>query len=151
MSRLMGALTQSVADTATSLSVDTGITVDSKSGLEIYAMEAFWDNAEAVAAADWELIVSVGTVTGATSFTSPDEIARVGWGLQNTGGVAIAVPYEPVKSIILLEPRVTVQPTIFFTCTSSLTGQANTVRLRVYYNIVKLTDLEVMRLLVGGS
>lgn len=151
MPKLSGSLTQSGADTATSLTVETGLTVDSKSGIEIYGMEVFWDNGESVAAGDWEINASIGTITGATSFVSDDEICRVSWGMQNTGGVAVAVDYEPVKSIILIEPRLTVQPDLFFTCASSLTGQANTIRVKIYYNVVKLTDLEVMRLLVGGA
>lgn len=151
MARFTGSTTQGGADTASSASIDTGITVDSKSGIEIFAIEVFWDNAEAVATADWEMNACLATVSSAQSFNSADEICRVSWGMQNTAGVAVALPYEPVKTVILLEPRVTVQPLIYMQAVSTLTGQANTIRWKVYYNVVKLTDLELMRLLVGGS
>lgn len=151
MARFIGSVVQGGADTFAYGTIDTGITVDSKAGIEIYAIEAFWDNGEAVAAADWEINVVLATTSGATIFNSADEITRVSWGLQNTAGVAVAVPYEPVKSNLMFEPRVTVQPLIYVHNSSTLTGQANTIRYKVYYNTVKLSDLELMRLLVGGA
>ena len=65
--------------------------------------------------------------------------------------MAVAIPYEPVKRNVLLEPRVTVQPQLIFRLESTNTGQANNVVIAVYYDIVKLTDLEVLRLLAGGA
>jgi hypothetical protein len=51
----------------------------------------------------------------------------------------------------LAEGRVTVQPFIYLGIESSGTANANDVVFRVYYEIVKLSDLEVLRLLAGGA
>jgi hypothetical protein len=151
MARFSGSVTQSGADTTTTLAIDTDILLDGKTGWMIKALRVFWANAEAAAAADWEVTGAITTTTVAPVFTSSDEIARIEWGLQNTAGVAVAVPYEPVKLIELIEPRVTVQPTIYFQAVSTLTGQANTLQFHLFYDVVKLTDIEVLRLLAGGA
>jgi hypothetical protein len=151
MARFLGSVTQGGADTAASSTIDTGITVDGKTGISIFAMEIFWDNGESVAAADWEMNAVLSTVNSAPGVSSADEICRISWGMQNTAGVAVATPYEPLKQLIMVEPRITVQPVIYLLASSTLTGQANTIRYRIYYEAVKLSDLEVMRLLVGGA
>lgn len=151
MARFFTNSTQGGADTASVATIDTGLTVDGKIGIEIYAFEVLWVNGETAVAADFEVTVALTTTSATPSFISSDEIQRIEWGLQNTGGVAVAVPFEPMKQIILVEPRLTVQDTLYFHVISSATGQANNCHGRIYYNTVKLTDLEVMRLLVGGA
>lgn len=151
MSRFNQLVTQGGADTFTSVAISTGLTADGKSGWQINNVEAFWVDGSTPAAADWQLNAIVATITTATSFGDDDEVGRVSWGLQNTAGVAVAVPYDPAKSISLVEPRVTVQPIIYCNVSSSSTAVANDVIFVVYYDIIKLTDLEVLRLLAGGS
>jgi hypothetical protein len=151
MARFMGSVTQGGADTTGSATIDTGIVVDGKTAIIINAMEVFWDNGESPAAADWEHNVILATTSSATAFSSADEICRVSWGLQNTAGVAVAVTYEPIKSIILLEPRTTAQASLYVFSVSTLTAQANVIRYRVYYETVKMTDVELLRLIVGGA
>jgi len=144
-------VTQTGNDTFTSKAIDTNLTADGKAGWQINAIEAYWADGAAVAAGDWYLNAKLATIATSTSFVDDDEIARVDWGLQNTGGVAVAVSYEPFKGIALPEPRVTVQSTIYASVESSGTSQANDVVFRIYYDIVKLSDLEVLRLLAGGA
>jgi hypothetical protein len=144
-------VTQSGNDTFTSVAIDTNLSVDSKSGWSIRAVEAYWADGAAVAAGDWYLNAKVATVSTSTLFTDDDEIARLDWGLQNTGGTAVSVPYEPFRGISLAEDRVTVQPFIYVGVESSGTSQANDVLFRVYYDIIKLSDIEVLRLLQGGA
>jgi hypothetical protein len=145
-------VTQSGNDTATAVAIETGLTADGKSGWQINGIEAYWSDGNTVAAADWKLDAILNTLgAGLTTVASDDEIARVSWGLQNTAGVAVAVPYEPSKQYFLVEPRVTVQPFIYASVESTSTSQANDVIFVVYYEIVKLTDIEVLRLLAGGA
>jgi len=151
MPSIKGSITQGGADTTAALTIETNITADGKSGWEIFGLEVYWVNGESVAAADWEISGVLQTILATPAYTSVDEIERVSWGLQNTGGVAVAVPYEPIKKIIFTEPRITVQPLIYFYALSTLTGQANQLQFRVFYNTVKLSDLEVLRLLAGGA
>lgn len=144
-------VTQSGNDTFTTAQISTGLTVDGKAGWSIVAIEAYWSDGAAVAAGDWYLNAKLATVSTSTSFVDDDEIARLDWGMQNTGGVAVAVPFEPFRGLSLAEPRVTVQPILYVGVESSGTSQANDVIFRVYYDIVKLSDLEVLRLLAGGG
>jgi len=151
MARFLGSTTQSGADTFTTTAIDTNITVDSKSALSIFHIEAFWDNGEAVAAADWECNLTLSTIASSTVYNVADEIARISWGVQNTAGVAVAVPYEPQKFYVLPEARVTAQPTIYAQVQSQLTGQANLIRWKIYYEIIKVSEIELLRLVVGGA
>lgn len=151
MSKVSLLVTQGGADTYTAGTVSTGITLDGKSGWSITGMEAFWVDGAAVAAADWSLYAVVGTLPTATTFGSADEVGRLAWGMQNTAGVAVSLMYEPIKQGFLVEPRITVQPDIYCQVTSSNTAQANDVIFVIYYDVVKLTDLEVMRLYAGGA
>lgn len=144
-------VTQSGNDTFTTASISTGLTADGKSGWQINAIEAYWVDGVSIAAGDWNLIAKVATISTSTSFVDDDEIGRVAWGMQNTGGVAVAVPLEPLKGIKLEEPRVTVQPTLYLGVESTATSNANDVVFRIYYDIIKLTDIEVLRLLAGGA
>lgn len=142
---------QSGADTATASQIETGITVDGKVGWEIIGMQCYWTNGEAVAAADYELQIGVRTDATGLNFADLDEIIRTTWAVQNTAGVAVALPLENMKEIILLEPRVTVAPILYVRAESANTAQANNIITRLYYNIIKLTDLEVLRLSQAGG
>lgn len=144
-------VTQSGSDTFTSSAIDTNLTVDGKTGWNIKAIEAYWADGAAIASGDWSLSAVVSTISTVTSFVDDDEIARVSWGQQNTAGVAVTVGFMPLQGYGLLEDRVTVQPQIYCQVQSSGTSNANDVVFRVYYEIVKLSDIEVMRMLVGGA
>ena len=152
MPRINELVTQGGADTYTEVPILTGLTADGKAGWQIDRIEAFWVDGSTPAAADWQMSAIVKTIeTTQTDFGDDDEIARVSWGLQNTAGVAVAVPYEPQKFVDLFEPRVTVQPVIYVAVDSANTAIANDVIIVVYYQVVKLTDIEVLRLLAGGA
>jgi len=151
MSKISLLVTQGGADTFAAGAIDTGLTADGKAGWQINAIRAFWVDGAAVAAADHSLSAKVATLATTTTFGTADEIDRVSWGLQNTAGVAVAVAYEPVKEHYLVESRVTVQPNIYIQVESAGTGQANDVIVEVFYDVVKLSDLEVLRLLAGGA
>ena len=65
---------------------------------------------------------------------------RIMWGAQNTGGIAVAFTVEPMKTELVFEQRITVQPNIYVGVASTSTGQANDVIFHVYYELVKLTN-----------
>jgi len=143
--------TQSGADTATGTTIATGLTVDGKAGWLISEMEVYWVNSESAVAADYELQAALMSESAAISLVSLDTIELVSWAVQNTAGVAVAFPVEPIKRKVLFEPRVTVQPLLHIRTESNGTGQANQVIYRVKYEIVKLTDIEVLRLFAAGG
>jgi len=151
MSQVALLVTQGGADTFTAGSIATGLTADGKAGWSILGFAAFWVDGASIAAADWSLSAKLATIATTTTFGSADEVERLSWGLQNTAGVAVAVPYEPVRRVMLEEPRITVQPLLYCQVESAGTANANDIIFKVFYEIVKLTDLEVLRLLAGGA
>ena len=151
MSKIQFSQTQGGNDVTTSFTHATGLTADGKVGWQINAIECYWLNGESAAAADWEVAGILATESNAVNFNVPDEIVRLAWGLQNTGGVAVAVPYDPIKRLVMIEPRITVQPNLYGVVFSSGTSQANQIQFSIYYDVVKLSDLEVLRLLAGGA
>jgi len=144
-------VTQSGADTFTVVAIDTNLTVEGKSGWQINGLRAYWVDGAAVASADHSLQATVQNINTVVTFADDEYLDGVAWGLQNTGGVAVAVAYEPFKEHFSGEPRVTVQPEIYVGVASAGTSQANDVIIEVFYEIVKLSDLEVLRLLQAGA
>lgn len=151
MAILKGTTVQSGADTTTRLAIETNLSVDGKSAWSITGFQVYWSNGETSSTADQQFSVSLNTVNTGTLFSSTDQIALVNWGLVNTGGVAVAYQVELVKQAIFFEERLTVQPTLYVDLVSSGTGQANRAYVQIQYEIVKMNDLEVMRMLVGGA
>jgi len=151
MARFIGVTTQTGADTTTSTTIDTGVTIDSKLGIEITAIEVVIPGLTAAPAGDFRVDFILATTTGQVLFNSADNIDQISWGVQNTAGVAVAFDFEPKKLLVLPEPRLTVQPLLYATLYSTGTTLTNVAYWRIFYDQVKLTDLELMRLLIGGS
>jgi hypothetical protein len=144
-------VTQTGADTTTRVAIDTNIQVDGKTAWSLVAMRAFWLNSNVVPAADYYLNAIVSTVNAATTPVSIDEILRVNWTMQNTAGVAVAVVIDQMHSEFVMEERLTVQPSIYVGLQSAATGQANIVDFILQYDLVKISDLQLLRLLQGGA
>lgn len=149
---IRGFTTQSAADTFTQTTIDTNLTADGKAGWEIISMRAFWAGQYLIAAADMTLsaILSTQSVT-VTTMNQSAEIARINWAISNTAGVAVAFPVEQIKEDKLIEARITAQPLLYLGISSATTGVANTIYWEIEYNTVKLSDVETLRLLVGGA
>lgn len=144
-------VTQGGADTETRVAIATGITPASKQVIRIESIEAWWSDGAAVAAADWSLDAYITNADVAFDFTSANTITAVSWGLQNTAGVAVSVPYDPIKSREVPGIRLTAQPYIYVGVASAGTAQANDVVIHVQYSLVKLTEIEILRLLTAGA
>jgi len=145
-----GLSTQGGADTFVATSIDTNLTAEGKTGWEIIGVSAYYTNGETAAAADSDVNLIVATQATVTTFDMDEEVYRLNWAVANTAGVAVAYPLNLIKRELLLEPRLTVQPLIYVQVSSTLSGVANVMAWELHYNIVKLTDLEVLRLLQGG-
>jgi len=145
-------ITQSAADTTTSVAMNL-FPLDGKSGYEFTGIEVYWKNGESAAAADYEIYCAIQKVAGVLSerISEEDWICGVSWGMQNTAGVAVVQAFEPQKQQILIEPIVTVSQTLNVVCVSGATGQANQLSVVAHYNVVKLTELEYLRLLAAGG
>lgn len=145
-----GLSTQGGADTFVATAIDTNLTADGKAGWEIVAVSAYYINGETAAAADSDVSLILATQATVTTFDMDEEIYRLNWAVANTAGVAVAYPVPLVKRELLIEPRLTVQPILYVQVSSTASALANAIAWEVHYNIVKLTDLEVLRLLQGG-
>lgn len=152
MSIIRGVTTQTGADTFTQTTIDTNLTADGKAGWEILSVRAFWAGMYLIAAADMTLSAILSTqATTVTTLNQSAEIARVNWAVANTGGVAVAFPVNQIGQDTLIESRITAQPLLYMGISSATTGAANVVYWEIEYNPVKLSDVETLRLLVGGA
>lgn len=125
--------------------------LDGKSGYQINGIRAHWKDAAAVPAADWTLEAIVTVSATEPQFVDDEYIDGVEWACQNTAGTAVAMQIEPFREHELVEPRLTVQPSIYVAVASANTSQANDVEIEVQYEVVKLSELEYLRLLAGGA
>jgi hypothetical protein len=148
---LKGTVTQTGADTFTAYQILTGLTVDGKAGWQINAFKATWINGYTAAAADNIANCVLSTLATSTTPNLDDEIARVSWSVQNTAGVAVAMVFEPIKMANMLEPRVTAQTDLYVHSNTTATGLTNIMYWELDYDIVKLSDIEVLRLMVAGA
>jgi len=146
-----GTLIQSGANTFTQATIDTNLTIDGRTGWAITGFKCWASTLYTeVTTADYTLAGILATQ--ATTVTTPDdneEIARIQWA-NNFSTAAVAYPVEPIKLAEMLETRLTVQPQLYFGIDSAGLTAAARIYYEFSYDIVKLSELEVMRLLVGG-
>lgn len=145
-------LTQGGADTLAATAMNL-FPLDGKSGYEIRSIEVYWKNAENAAPADWEVYVAVQkTALGLTDRISDEDwIVGAAWAQQNTAAAAVALQVEPYRKEILIEPIVTVSQTLNVVAFSSGTAQANSFSIIVHYDVIKLSEIEYLRLLAAGG
>jgi len=144
-------VTQTGNDTFTTGSIDTGLSADGKAAWKINSIKAFASNLYTAAAADQTLSAILSSQATVTVPFDPEELGRVNWAVANTAGVAVAYPVEQEKMVLVPEDRLTVQPTLYAQVSSVGTGIANVVYFEISYDVVKLSDIEVLRLLIGGA
>jgi hypothetical protein len=143
-------VTQSAADTATAVQLPL-VALDGKSGYEIKGMEVLLTNGVSLPASDWQINAKLLTANGTYTFSDDEVICEIDWGFANVAGVAIGNMIEIQKEKFLMESRITVQPQIFVQLSSVVTGLVMVADFRVYYDLVKLTELEYLRMLTGGA
>jgi hypothetical protein len=143
-------VTQSGVDTATGVAFSLPA-LDGKSAYQISGFEANWYDANTVAAGDWLLRARITTEDSTLTPLDDEMVLELTWAMQNTAGVAVAVPVDPVREKHLYMPRLTVQPFVYARVESTATAQANDVYFTLFYSIEKLSELEYLRLLAGGA
>ncbi|MFZ1990770.1 MAG: hypothetical protein WAW96_13495 [Alphaproteobacteria bacterium] len=153
MGLIKGVVTQGGADTTTQGVIDTNLTTDGKSAWQITNFVICWANMKSSAGVDSLLEGILSTqVTTATTFNQSEEIARVEYTGQLQGVAANFLVAEQIKQAVFIPAdRITVQPFLYVTAASAATGQANVLYYAIEYEIVKLSDNEVLRLALGGA
>lgn len=151
MTILRGTLIEAVAGTFVQATIDTNISIDGKYGWEITGFKAFCSTLyTTTSSADFRIAALLSTQeTTATLASDAEELARVEWANCFTTA-SVATVQEPIKTAQMLESRLTVQPQIYVGIDTDGEAAVTRIYYEISYNIVKLTELEVMRLLVGG-
>jgi len=144
-------VTQTGADTFTVAAIDTNLSSEGKVGWAIKSLKAFWENGYTAAAADQTISAIIASQATVTTPSDPEELARVNYAIANTGGVAVAYPIDLQKKIDAAEDRVTVQPILYAQVSSVTTGLTNVMYFELEYEEVRMSELEFLRLLIGGA
>jgi len=152
MALVKGSVTMSAANTLTVATIDTNLLVDGKTGWEIRGFLGYASTLEVQVLADIEASLVLATIPTITTMDMEDEVARCAWQIMVTGAVdaAIYVP-DGIKQAVMIQPRVTVQPQIYVQAVTTGYTNPGTFYWMLEYEPVKLTDIELLRLLVGGA
>lgn len=151
MPTIKGTVTQTGANTYTSSTVDTNLTADGRTGWDIRRFAGFYSNINGQIAADFSQNLILATITTVTTFDSKDEIARVAWQAGGTLFTDAFQNFDPIKNAVFSGSRLTVQPFLYVNSSSAGQSGAGIMYWEMDYDIIKLTDIEVLRLLQGGA
>lgn len=153
MSSIKQTLVQTASNATTSVEIATGLTVDGKAGWSITGMRFSLPNLSAghVATVDCNVFIQVNTETGNQVFVDKDSIFNQCLQFSGIAASTTSLQVFGDGTVVLPLPRVTVQPTIYLTVISNGMAVPLQADIELYYEIVKLSDLEVMRLLQGGA
>jgi hypothetical protein len=145
-----GSITQTAPDTFTEAAIPTRLTVDGKTGWRLVELSVFFENGNTLSlVVDCSATLILSTESGLQSFIDPDYVVSTDWAINGTALSTSSVMVDRHRAVSC--ERVTVQPFVYLQCDSSSTGVACVMSYRLAYELVKLTDLEVMRLLQGGA
>jgi hypothetical protein len=135
------------------VAIPTLLTVDGKSGWMITGVKFSVTNlAQAtIPTADCSAIMELNTEIGSQSAVDNDSVAIEYIAVSGIAASVSAFQLQTTYNAVLPSGRLTVQPNLYLHVKSLgfLSGLA--IVAEVFYEIVKLTDMEVMRLLQGGA
>lgn len=148
--------TQSAADTPAQSTMSTGLSSSATVGWEIKSIEFLIDPTQLAAlSADSEIEIEVSrdaytsappSVRGLT-----DESTIMAWSFANmltTSGEVFTPTYfkwEAPSGVVV------VQPNLYFTVDSNATGQTLVTDFRINFSVIKLSEIEFLRLLTGAG
>lgn len=150
MPRKIVEVTQTAVDTTTELAFSTFLSAEGKAGWRINSARFYWPNMELVTT-EGNMTAALNTETGTTDFGDESHLLLGSWNFEvaGTAGNMLLVPLK--MDDFTIGERITVQPELFLRCTSSSTGVANKIVMHLDYDVVKLSDIDVLRLLAGGA
>lgn len=151
MITIKGTITQTGVNTYTSSLVDTNLSVDGRAGWDIKAFRGFYSNFGVQTPADITQNLILATLATVTNYDSKDEIARVVWQAGGNTFTDVFAQFDAIKAAVFSGSRLTVQPFLYINSSSTGQSAAGILYWEMDYEVVKLTDLEVLRLLQGGA
>jgi len=153
MSSIKKSMLQTGVNVTTELAIPTLLTVDGKSGWNILGMNLILSGLgpAVVPTTDAQALVELNTEAGVQNFDDPDNI--IFHQFQFSGIAASTSGYQVFNTVqhTLILPRLTVQPNLYLNLSTSGLAQVLTVNVEIVYETVRLTDVEVMRLMQGGA
>jgi len=153
MSYIKKSLAQTGANATTELAIPTLLTVDGKAGWSILGMDIYVSGLGAAvnAVADGQCLIELNTEATPQSYDDPDNIIFHQFQFSGITASTTALQVFGGEQVRLILPRLTVQPTLYLNISSSGLLTAVTANIQIVYEIVKLSDIEVMRLMQGGA
>lgn len=153
MTILKGFTLQSAADAFTQFLIDTNLTSEGKVGWQINNIRGYYENGHnALSTAKQQVSLILATrPTIITTFDEGAELARINWAVDGIAASTTAMPLDLIKEANMFAGRVTVQPNLYMGISSTLTTLTNKIYWEIDYEFVKLTDIELLRLLVAGA
>jgi len=146
-------LVQTGTNVTSEVAIPTYLTVDGKQGWSIIGVDLNVAGLGTIvpATASSQILVELNTETGIQNWEDPDNVIYHQLQFRGIAASTSAIQLFGDASIRLLEPRVTVQPNLYLNISSNGLTAVATVYMSVVYEVVKLTDMEVMRMLQGGA
>jgi hypothetical protein len=143
---------QATMNTDVVVSIPTLLTVDGRLGWNIKRFKTtITMPSSIISTADATITVQLNTETGLQSFIDPDNVAQSLYLFNGIAASTSGYQIAPHQEWISDAGRLTVEPNLFLVLsTTGLTG-VMIVYTEIEYETVKLTDMEVMRLLQGGA
>lgn len=143
---------QVTANTTVEQLIPTLLTVDGRMGWNIKRFSTILsDISGIVPTAKATINCQLNTETGSQLFTDADNIAMNLYLFQGIAASTSAGQINPRSEWISVDGRLTVQPELYLTVVTTGLTAAQVVLVEIEYETVKLTDMEVMRLLQGGA
>jgi len=150
---ISGSVVQGSNDGAVIYQIDTGLGVlDQKTLWRIVGFEAEWVNATAITAkAAWIVKAILTRDSAKLVFTDNEFMGQIAWAA-NAGVAPTAVqalPLEPIKRNLLVDDQLMANSKFYLVLATSFTAVANNLRFKVYYEEMKVTELEFLKAQTG--
>lgn len=143
---------QTVTNQNVELVVPTLLTVDGRMGWNLKRFTTILSDVAGVApTAKATISCQLNTETGQQLFTDADNIAINLYLFQGIAASTSAGQVQPQAEWRSVDGRLTVQPNLYLLLATSGLTAVQVVLVELEYETVKLTDMEVMRLLQGGA
>jgi hypothetical protein len=146
-------VTQSGANVDGEVLLPTLLTVDGKSGWLITGVKFSIGNLPfaVIPTADCQATMELNTETGLQSAIDKDCICIEYAAFSGIAASTSSYQVQTTYNAVIPEGRLTVQPNLYLHISTVGFSAALNVICEVFYEVVKLTDMEVMRLLQGGA
>jgi hypothetical protein len=145
-------IAQASANTDVEFIIPTGIAADSRQGWAIKRVTAWFASAAAViSTADITVNLQLNAETGTQDFLDNDSIAYLIMLFNGVAASTSGFQIDAKVEWVSLDGRVTVQPELYLRLVTSGAGAACGFNVEIEYEVIKLTDVEMLRLLQGGA